>query len=103
MTDEIKMLEKAKLYIEKLSKGINPLTGYRVLSGDIVKNERISRCLAYVSEVFSDVLVAKIEAENSKNISLENSHEIKFEYSAKNLTLSQLSGRINDLYLELGT
>lgn len=55
MTEKEK-LQRAKKYIDYLSRGFNPLDGSRIKNDDVVRNERISRCLMYVSEVLGEVI-----------------------------------------------
>ena len=53
---EVEKIEYAKLYIEKLANGINPLTGQAVPDTDLINNVRISRCLFYVSDILRQVV-----------------------------------------------
>lgn len=41
---ELEILQRAKMYIDKMAKGINPLDDTAVKDDDIIKNVRISRC-----------------------------------------------------------
>ena len=47
----IKILERAKMYIEQLSQGVDPITGDKLPDETVLNNERINRCLSYVAEV----------------------------------------------------
>lgn len=51
---ELDILKHAQEYIEKMSKGINPLSDEPVPDGDLIKQEKISQCLTYVSGVLAD-------------------------------------------------
>lgn len=53
---ELEIMMRAKMYIESLANGIDPLTGQEVRADDIVNNVRISRCLFYVSGVLQKVI-----------------------------------------------
>ena len=53
---ELETLMRAKMYVDKLANGVNPLTDEPVLESDVVNNVRISRCLFYVSSVLSKVI-----------------------------------------------
>ncbi len=53
---ELETLERAKMYIDKLANGINPLNDEPVKDDDIVNNIRISRCLFYVSNILKNVI-----------------------------------------------
>lgn len=55
MTD-LEIMQHAKDYLDKLAKGINPLTDQEVPEDDVVNNVRISHCLFYVSDVLRQVI-----------------------------------------------
>ena len=55
MTD-LEIMQHAKEYLDKLARGIDPLTGREVPEGEIINNVRISRCLFYVSDVLRQVI-----------------------------------------------
>ena len=55
MTD-LEIMQHAKDYLDKLAKGIDPLTGREVPEGEIINNVRISRCLFYVADVLRQVI-----------------------------------------------
>ena len=55
---ESEILEHAKTYIDKLARGINPITDQPVGESDTVRNTRISRCLLYVSDVLEKVIAS---------------------------------------------
>ena len=50
MTD-FEIMQRAKMYIDKMTNGINPITEQYVRDEDMINNVRISRCLFYVSDV----------------------------------------------------
>ena len=53
---ELDILNHAKGYLDKLSAGIDPLTGEAVPENDVVRKERIVKCLSYVSGVLDQVI-----------------------------------------------
>ena len=53
---ELEIMQHAKGYLDKLAKGIDPLTDREVPENDIINNVRISRCLFYVSDVLRQVI-----------------------------------------------
>lgn len=65
MTQQEK-LERAKLYIDKLAEGINPLDGTRLPENDIVNNIRISRCFFFVSDILRQVIENGIDEPKKK-------------------------------------
>ena len=48
---EIEKIAYAKVFLDKMAQGINPLDDTPVPDGDLVNNVRISRCLFFVSDV----------------------------------------------------
>ena len=52
----LEIMQHAKEYLDKLARGIDPLTGCEVPEGEIINNVRISRCLFYVSDVLRQVI-----------------------------------------------
>lgn len=53
---ELETMQRAKMYLDKLSQGIDPITGNEVPEGDLLNNVRICRCLHYVSGVLEQVI-----------------------------------------------
>lgn len=53
---ELETLERAKMYMEKLANGINPIDGSVIPDENIVNNVRLSRCFFYVSDVLRQVI-----------------------------------------------
>lgn len=53
---ELETLERAKMYIEKLANGIDPITDGSISEDSVINNVRISRCLFYVSGVLQKVI-----------------------------------------------
>ena len=53
---ELETLQRAKMYLDKLANGINPLTDSLLPDSDCVNQVRISRCLFYVSDVLRKLI-----------------------------------------------
>ena len=100
MTD-LEMLERAKMYIEKMANGVNPLTDVVIDDDDFINNVRISRCLFYVSGVLEKVIDAGGEVSRSKvkksAFSINSSNLAKFNYSDVPIALSVIADKINEL------
>ena len=54
--EEMEMLARAKMYMDKLANGINPITDEEVAEDDAVNNVRLSRCFFYVADVLQKVI-----------------------------------------------
>ena len=52
---DMEKLVTAKVWIEKLANGINPLNDELVKENDIINNVHISRCLFYVTELLDEI------------------------------------------------
>ena len=53
---ELETMQRAKMYLDKLSRGIDPITGNEVPEDSVLNNVRICRCLHYVSGVLDQVI-----------------------------------------------
>lgn len=107
MTEKEK-LALAKKYIDYLARGFNPLNNEPVDNNDIVRNERISRCFMYVSEVLGQVIEKGIaedrsfsykKAEKAKKQEFYISYEDrkKFVFSDEPLTSTEIAVALSSL------
>lgn len=53
---ELAKMQRAKMYIDKLANGINPIDDTPAADSDIINNVRLSRCLFYASDVLRQVI-----------------------------------------------
>ena len=53
---ELETMQRAKMYLDHLARGIDPITGKEVGEDSVLNNVRISRCLFYVSGVLDQVI-----------------------------------------------
>lgn len=51
---EIEKLRQAKLYIDKLTNGVNPFTGAYISEDEIMRDSRIISCFEYISQVLDE-------------------------------------------------
>lgn len=98
---ELETIARAQMYLEKLAKGINPLTDENVAKNDIVNNVRISRCMFYVSNLLKEIVdnKGKYKAEMSDRVPFTITPEqIKnFEFSDNPISISEITKRFNAL------
>ncbi len=102
---ELEMIERARMYVQKLANGVNPIDGSEVPDGDVVNNVRISRCLFFVADVLGQVLenggtapAPKAEKKPQKlafALTLEQAGS--FKYSDEPIPVSEIAKRLNDL------
>jgi len=53
---ELEKIKRAKMYIEKLANGIDPITDNELPDDTILNNVRLSRCFFYVVEILQQVV-----------------------------------------------
>ncbi len=102
MATELEMLERAKLYMEKLANGINPIDDSEVKDDDCINNVRLSRCFFYVADVLGKVIenggttpVRKKAGTIPFKVSDEQLR--MFDFSESPIALSEIAKRINAL------
>lgn len=114
MAAENKILERAEMYLRKLSCGVNPLTEETLPEGDTCRQERISKCLLYVADYLQQIVcpkpkVAKAEKQEkpkrkrefpNQELALSEEAIAKFEFSEEPLSLSAIVRRVNALIPE---
>ena len=98
---ELEKIERAKMYMDKLANGINPIDDSVVPDEDIVNNVRLSRCFFFVSDVLRQIIEhSGIESEKkAKKLPLEIPYEKRnrFAYSENPIPASEIAKRINAL------
>ena len=53
---ELETMQRAKMYLDKLAKGIDPITDQEVPEDSLLNNVRLARCFFYVSDVLEQVI-----------------------------------------------
>lgn len=96
---ELETLERAKMYVDKLANGVNPLNDEPVDDADIVNNVRISRCLFFVSSVLEKVIGNGGEVSRAKEVKAHfrvDYEKLKdMQYSETPIGISELTDRIS--------
>lgn len=67
MPAEIKIIERAEMYLRKLSCGVNPLTEESLPETDACRQERISKCLVYVADYLKQKVMPDMERQEKLN------------------------------------
>lgn len=99
---EMEMIKRAKMYIDKMANGINPLTDAPIPEDDFVNNVRISRCLFFVSELLRRMQEeGDVHREMSRTqkapFALTAEQAAQFAYSEQPLRISEIVKAINSL------
>lgn len=102
MTD-LEIMQHAKEYLDKLARGIDPLTGREVPEGEIINNVRISRCLFYVSDVLRQVIenggiqVKSVKSSAKAPFALSFEGRARYPFGDWPATVSVIAQRLNEL------
>lgn len=100
---ELEKMARAKMYMEKLAKGIDPIDDTEIPEGDTVNNARLSRCFLYVADVLSQVIDAggvnapAVKKTKKEAFSITAEQAAGFEFSRSPITVSEIVKRINGI------
>lgn len=101
---ELEKIERAKMYMDKLANGINPLDDTLAPDGDIINQVRLSRCFFFVSDVLRQVLenggirpTAPAKKTPKRPFDLSAEERSQFAYSEKPIPISEIANRANAL------
>ena len=103
MATELEMLERAKVYMEKLANGIDPISDTEVQDDDCINNVRLSRCFFYVADVLGKVIdnggfIAPIGKKSGTIPFAITEEQLKnYEFSQNPISISEIAKRINRL------
>lgn len=104
---EREIMQRAKEYVDKLARGIDPLTDREVPEGEVVNQVRISRCLFYVSDVLRQVIEnggvrtegrpKAVNGGEKAPFALSLEQRAKYPFGDREATISVIVQRLNDL------
>ena len=98
---ELETLERAKMYMEKLANGINPIDGTVIPDEDVINNVRLSRCFFYVADVLRQVIdnggISPQKKPKKEPFAISISQRSGFDYSTIPIPISEIASRINAL------
>ncbi len=81
---ELETMQRAKMYLDKLAQGIDPITDQAIPNSDSLNNPRLSRCFQYVSGILEKVIA------NGGQVSIPE--KPSFTVSSEQLAKVQLTG-----------
>ena len=98
---ELEKIQRAKMYIDKMANGINPIDDAPAADSDMINNVRLSRCLFYVSDVLRQVIdnngvIGKVKS-SKKAFFLSADSINNFSFSETPIPVSEITKRLNDL------
>lgn len=100
---ELEKIERAKIYIDKLADGINPIDDLPAPDDDLINNVRLSRCFFYISDILRKLIenggihnVANRVSEKS-DFFLTNEQRNQYVPSKKPISVSEITKSINSI------
>ena len=107
---ELEKIERAKLYMDMLANGIDPISELEAPEQDIINQVRLSRCFFFVSDVLRQVienggLAAQKPTRKLKKLPFSLPIECRenFEFSIAPIPVSEITKRVNDLRVDDST
>lgn len=96
---ELDKIKRAKMYLDKMAMGIDPITDLRISENDTLNNVRIVRCLMYVSEVLDRIILNDgiIKPPHRSKFYISQEDLNGFLFSETPLPVSDITKRINQL------
>ena len=53
---ELEIMQRAKMYMDKLAQGVDPITDREMQEDSVLNNVRLARCFFYVSDILGQVI-----------------------------------------------
>ena len=97
---DLQHVERARVYMQKLAQGINPLDDSPVPEQELINHVRLSRCFFFVADVLGQVLAEETAAPKrvtKRPFSLPFELRDTFDFSQEPIGITELTRRINDL------
>ncbi len=76
---ELETLKRAKMYIDSLARGVDPVSGQLAEDDSVINNVRISRCLFYVSDVLEKVIANGGTVNTKRSYAVQRPFSITYE------------------------
>lgn len=99
---ELEKMERAKMYLDKLANGIDPITDQELPDDTVLNNVRLARCFFYTSDVLRRVIEngGEIKApKKAKRVAFAMTPEQRasFPFSKTPLRISEIVEKLNNL------
>lgn len=101
---ELEQIEYAKMFIDKMANGINPLDNSKIKEDDLLNNIRISRCMFFVSNILKEVIdQGRLKKTPVKPLTLDTIDVERFVISSQPISITHLINNMNGIYLDAET
>lgn len=93
---DIKLTKRAKLYVDAMAQGINPLNGEYVSENDSLSNQKIQNCMEFVSTILNDIISGGGKVKKNKApFSITAEQKANVELSEEPVGVNEIAKRIN--------
>ena len=94
---ELEIMQRAKMYMDKLAQGIDPISGQEIPDDSVLNNVRLARCFFYVSGILDQVIANGGRViSGEKNFYITQEEISRLQLSQEALRITQLADRITD-------
>ena len=96
---ELEIMQRAKMYMDKLSRGIDPISDQSLPNDTALNNQRLQKCFAYVAGVLDKTIQngGEIRSYDDREPFYATAEQLaKVQPFAEPATISQLVDRINE-------
>lgn len=99
MIEELDKIQKAKLVLQKIAKGIDPVTGDKIEEESFLNDPRIIRCFYFVAEVLDNVASGAYSSKRSgagpAKFTITPEQKSRVQFPEGNLGVNEFSKCIN--------
>ena len=97
MMTELEIMQRAKMYLDKLAQGIDPISGQEIPNDSVLNNVRLARCFFYVSGILDQVIANGGRViSGEKNFYITQEEISRLQPSQEALRITQFADRITD-------
>ena len=94
---ELETMQRAKMYLDKLAQGIDPISGQEIPNDSVLNNVRLARCFFYVSGILDQVIANDGRViSGEKNFYITQEEISRLQPSQEALRITQFADRITD-------
>ena len=90
-------IEEAKLIIENMAKGINPISGEQIIESSFLNDARIIRCLYYVVEILNNVKNGLYNSRETKAFVITPEQKKMVKFPSEKIGVNEFSRCINNV------
>ena len=94
---ELETMQRAKMYLDKLAQGIDPISGQEIPNDSVLNNVRLARCFFYVSGILDQVIANGGRViSGEKNFYITQEGISRLQPSQEALRITQFADRVTD-------